>query len=412
MRVGLIGEKLGHSFSKPIHEQLTGEEYSLFPLSREEFPRFMERRDFDGINVTIPYKQDVIPFCAMVDQRARRIGAVNTIVNQNGILHGYNTDYDGFAELLAANRMDPAGKRALVLGCGGTSRTVRAVLSDLGAASVRVVSRHPQGDELSYPQALEQKDTQLIVNTTPAGMFPAVEEQPIDLSGFPRLEAVADVIYNPLRTRLLQQAESLGIPCANGLLMLVSQARAAAERFRGISIPRERGMEVCRALLEDKRNLVLIGMPMSGKSTLGKQLASRLGRKFLDTDEWIVSQEGMGIPEIFQKYGEPGFREREHRAVRELSLKNGLVLATGGGAVLDPENVRNLRMNGLLLFIDRPLELLTVGKGRPLAKSPQEVEALYWQRYPIYQAACDRRIPNDAPPEQVLERLLSAGSVR
>lgn len=407
-RYGLIGEKLGHSFSKPIHEGLTGEDYGIFPLSRDEFHRFMERREFDGINVTIPYKQDVIPYCALVDERARRIGAVNTIVNHSGILQGYNTDYDGFAELLRENRMDPAGKRALVLGSGGTSKTVRTVLTDLGAASVRIVSRHPQDGELSYSQALEQPDTQFIVNTTPAGMFPNVEEQPIDLAGFPHLEAVIDVIYNPLRTRLLQQAAELGIPCANGLLMLVSQARAAAERFRGITIPIERGREVYRSLCLEKRNIVLIGMPMSGKSTMGRQLAAALGRKFLDSDEWIVAQAGMEIPEIFRQFGEPAFRERERQAIRELSLKNGLVLATGGGSILDPENVRNLRMNGVILFLDRPLERLAVGKGRPLAKSPEEIAALYQRRYPLYRAACDHRIDFDDPDPELLKRLISA----
>jgi len=407
-RYGLIGEKLGHSFSQYIHETLTGEPYTLHPLSREEFPAFMERREFDGLNVTIPYKRDVIPYCQKIDERARRIGAVNTIVNEGGVLTGYNTDYDGFVRLLSENGIEAAGRRALVLGGGGTSRTVRTVLSDLGALEVTVVSRSPGPGEISYEEALLKEDTRLIVNTTPVGMFPKVEGKPVSLAAFPHLEAVADVVYNPLRTRLLQEAESLSLRWAGGLFMLVSQAKAAAELFRGRSLPEDRTAEVWRSLCRQKRNLVLTGMPVSGKSTVGRMLGRQLSMEFADADERIAERAGMSIPEIFSRQGEEGFRRLEKEVLRELSVQNGLVIATGGGAVLDEENIVNLRLNGTVFFLDRPLSLLTVGKDRPLAKSPEEIAALYERRYPLYCSRCDVRIDNSGTPEEAAARIAEA----
>lgn len=365
----------------------------------------MEKREFNAINVTIPYKQEVIPYCDFVDERARRIGAVNTIVNEGGILKGYNTDYDGFAAILDVNGFSVQGMRALILGSGGTSRTVKAVLTDRGAAEICVVSRSPKEGEICYEEALLRRDTQVIVNTTPVGMYPHTDGQAMDLRSFACLSWVVDVIYNPLRTRFLQQAEELSVAGANGLLMLVAQARTAAGRFRGITIPEEQADVVYRELYRSKRNIVLIGMPVSGKTTLGKRLSIATRRHFVDVDAEIEREAGMRIPAIFEQYGEAEFRRREREMVRSLSMRNGLVISTGGGTILNQDNVRDLRLNGVLVFVDRPLPLLTVGANRPLAKSPEQVVALYEERYPLYCSCCDIRVVNDTDERTLLEKV-------
>ena len=271
-----------------------------------------------------------------------------------------------------------------------------------------IVSRSPVSGEISYEDALSRKDVTFLVNTTPVGMYPHTDRQPIDLAEFPALEGVADVVYNPLRTRLLQQAEDLKLPCANGLLMLAAQAKYAAERFRDCRILEEKTLEVLRTLENDKCNVALTGMPMCGKSTLGRRLSELLHKKFVDVDEEIEKEASMTVPQIFERFGEAGFRELESRVVAALSQQNGLVISTGGGTVLAPGNIRNLRLNSILLFIDRPLSRLTVGKGRPLAKSPREIEALYQMRYPIYRANCHCRIENNSDPDTALSLAVKA----
>lgn len=407
-RYGLIGEKLSHSFSAPIHEKLGGYPYELIPLAREELDGFLRGREFAAINVTIPYKQEVIPYLDEIDSAARDIGAVNTIVNRDGRLCGYNTDFYGFEQTLLRSGIDPAGKNVLILGSGGTCRTVQAVLRYMGAARITVVSRSGREGAVTYDEAVQMQDTDIVVNASPAGMYPNTETQAIDLSVFPRLCGVADVVYNPLRTRLLLQAEALGVPCTGGLYMLVAQAKRAAELFLNRELPGERIEEIHRELQLEKANLVLTGMPVSGKSTIGRLAAESLGKHFVDIDAVIEERSGMTIPEIFERFNEAGFREREREAIQALSAENGLVLSTGGGAILDPVNVRNLRHNGIIVFLDRPLELLTVGANRPLAKSREEIEALYRRRYPLYCERCDARIVNDSDMQSALERVLEA----
>lgn len=406
MEYGLIGEKLSHSFSKEIHEKLAGYSYELCPLAPAELPDFLGERRFKGVNVTIPYKQAVIPFLDHIDTRAQQIGAVNAIANRGGLLFGTNTDYDGLKDLLLQNGIDPKGKTAMILGSGGAAKTARAVLAELSAGEVLVVSRNSRDGTISYHEAGHYQNTQIIINASPVGMFPHVEEQGINLAHFPQLLAAVDLIYNPLRTRFLQQAEEQGAKAVNGLLMLVSQAKAAASFFTGRQFGAEEAMKLTEELTLQKQNLVLTGMPGSGKTAIGKQLAKRLNRRFVDTDTLIEEREGMSIPQIFERFTEAGFREREAAAVREISVENGIVLATGGGAPMSAENVRNLRLNGKIFFLDRPLEQLAVGGGRPLSATFADTRCLYEKRYLTYRRTCDYLIPNEGEEAAAVEEIL------
>lgn len=403
MRYGLIGEKLGHSFSKVIHERLCAYEYDLLPLPREEVGPFLTRREFAGINVTIPYKETVLPYLTYIDPVARSIGAVNTIVNRDGLLFGYNTDAAGLADLLRANGFAVAGKKILVLGSGGTSKTACAVAQSLGARQVLVVSRRPSGPgQISYEQAAAgHADAEGLFNTTPVGMFPKLEGAPVDLAPFSRLTFVVDAIYNPLRTRLLQQAQDLGIPCANGLRMLVAQAKAAAEHFLGAPLPDAGTDRVYGELAREMRSLALIGMPSCGKTTLGRLLAAHMGRELVDLDEKIARDAGLSIPEIFAREGETGFRARETAALREVAGRQGLVVATGGGIVKNPENVRLLRANAAVCFVQRGLaRLSSADPSRPLSTSAEALARMYAERLPLYTAAADFSVSNEGAAEE------------
>lgn len=407
MRYGLLGEHLPHSFSKEIHERLGLYRYELIELAPAELGDFLARRDFGGVNVTIPYKQTVIPWLDELSERAKAIGAVNTIVNRNGRLLGDNTDYGGLAALLRRTGLDLRGKKVLILGTGGTSLTARAVAKDAGAGTVLRVSRSGRDVAISYESAVaEHPDAQVLLNTTPCGMYPETEAMPIDPARFPALEGVVDVIYNPLRTRLTQRAAALGLKTANGLSMLVSQAVLAAEAFTGATLPEDTAERIFREVLTEKQNLVLIGMPGSGKTTLGRLLAARTGRPFVDTDEVIAARAGRSIPEIFQAEGEAGFRDRESAVLRELCATGGRILATGGGAVLRAENRAALRQNGWLLLLDRPLADLVPTGDRPLADNLDKLRALYEARLPVYRAAADARIDVSGSPEETAEHIL------
>ena len=392
MEYGLIGEKLPHSFSKEIHEKLAGYDYQLKELTPAQLPAFLEKRDFKGINVTIPYKQTVIPYLDELDDKAAAIGAVNTIVNREGKLYGYNTDYDGMVALIRHAGLSLEGKTVLILGTGGTSKTAMAVAKDLGAASVQRVSRTVKEGAISYEEA-QRLPVQILINTTPSGMYPNLDGQPMDLSRFGWLEGVLDAVYNPLRTRLVLQARDNGARAQSGLYMLVAQAAAACELFVGESLPQGALSRVYRTIHGEKQNIVLTGMPGSGKSTVGRILAQEMGREFVDTDTEIIRLAKKPIADIFAQRGENGFRELESQDIQQLSQRTGLVIATGGGAILRAENLRRLRQNGRIYFLDRPLEDIQPSDDRPLSRDREALEQRYAERYPRYVAAADTGIP-------------------
>ena len=409
MRCGLLGEKLGHSFSKEIHEKLGRYTYEMFEMPPEKLDGFLTARDFDGINVTIPYKRSVIPYLDGMSPRAEAIGAVNTVVNRDGKLWGDNTDFGGLEALIRRMGADLRGKTVLIAGTGGTSRTAQAVARALGAAQTVCLSRSGRGGALTYEQAYERHaDAQFLINTTPAGMFPDVDGVSADVRRLPGLEGVADVVYNPLTTRLVRESRARGIPAENGLYMLTAQAVLAAEAFTGAEFGPERTEQIYRALLFEKRSIVLTGMPGSGKSTLGALLAARLQRPLYDTDAEIVKRAGMPITEIFRAYGETYFRNLETDVIRELTLRGGAVIATGGGAVLRQENVDALKQNGAIVFLDRDPETLVPTADRPLADDRAKLRALYTARHPIYTAAADLSIAVHGTPEDTAERIMEA----
>lgn len=330
MRCGLLGRKLGHSYSPQIHSRLGDYPYLLFEKEPDELADFLCSEDFTGINVTAPYKKAVIPYLDELSPVAARLGAVNTIVRRNGKLIGHNTDYYGFLTMVRSSGIQVASKKVLVLGSGGASNTAVAALQELGA-QVIVISR---SGENNYNNLDQHRDAAIIVNTTPLGMYPNTDEAPFDLTAFPRLEAVLDVIYNPARTKLLQQAESLGLVTANGLLMLVAQAKETSEWFTGRTLDEDRIFVIHRELQQQMKNIVLIGMPGCGKTTVGQALARQLGKQFVDSDEMLVRMAGRSIPDIFARDGEAVFRDLESQVLAQLGKDSGLVIATGGGCVM------------------------------------------------------------------------------
>ena len=408
MQYGLIGEHLPHSFSKIIHEKIASYNYDLHELMTHEVDSFMRKAAFSGINVTIPYKQTVIPYLDEISDQAAKIGAVNTIVNRDGKLCGYNTDYFGMRDLLIRNGTDPAGKKVLILGTGGTSKTAYAVVSDMGAAEIHKVSRTGKEGALTYGEACtNHSDAEIIINTTPCGMYPGIDDSPVDLDCFPRLCGLVDAIYNPLRTVLVLEAQKRGIPAQGGLYMLVVQAVYAAELFTGEKIDDAVTEEVYREILNSKRNIVLTGMSLAGKTTLGTLLSQKLDRRLEDTDDMIVNREQRPITDIFSSEGEPYFRDLETAMVRELAPQNGIIISTGGGAILREENVDALKKNGCVIFLDRPLEQILPADDRPLANTKEKVTALMEKRYPIYRSTCDDFIPNNISPEDGAAKILA-----
>lgn len=403
MDYGLIGARLGHSHSPRIHAALAGYNYQLRELKEEELAGFLTERAFRGINVTIPYKKAVMPFCAELGEGARRIGCVNTIVKRgDGSLYGDNTDYYGFCQTARRAGVTFAGRHVLILGSGGTSLTAFQAAEDLGAASVERVSR---SGELNYETVYRREETEIVVNTTPVGMFPKNGERAIDLSRFPRLQGVVDVVYNPLRTAFLLQAEALGVPAAGGLPMLVAQARRASELFTGERIPEERMEAVLREVAADVTSVVLIGMPGSGKSTVGAALARRLERPFVDADEEIVRRAGRSIPEIFAEDGEERFRTLETEVLSDLGKRSGIVLATGGGAVLFERNLPLLRQNGRIYRITRDVSRLATC-GRPLSSSPERLREMERERASFYERAADVTVSNDGSTAETVAAIM------
>lgn len=390
MKYGLIGEKLGHSFSKEIHEKIGRYEYELKEVAAGELEAFIKGRDFDGINVTIPYKEAVIPFLDEIDDAAETIGAVNTIVNKNGRLTGYNTDAFGMMRLLQMTAADAEGKSVLIAGTGGTSKTAAYVAGELGAAEIKRISRRPQGDAISYEEAYRNYGhADILINTTPAGMFPNTDICPLDIASFGRLECVVDAVYNPLNTMLVRKARERGIPAEGGLYMLVAQAVRAAEIFTGDTIDKGIIDLIYSELMLEKINIALIGMPGSGKTSLGRILAEKLEREFIDSDEEIVKESGMEISEIFDRYGEKHFRDLETEIIKKISLTGSKIIATGGGAVLRKENAEALRLNSVIVFLNRSLEELEPTSDRPLSDDRDKLKNMYEARMPVYEENAD-----------------------
>lgn len=402
-RCGLLGRKLGHSYSPMIHSYLGDYSYELFEVEPEELERFMTQADFDAINVTVPYKKAVLPYISALSERAERIGSVNTVVKMpDGSLFGDNTDYDGFSYMLARGGIDVKGKKALVLGSGGSSLTVTTVLADLGARSVTVISRT---GENNYENIGKHADAEIIVNTTPVGMYPNNAQSPLSLEIFTRLEGVADLIYNPQTTELMFDAKARGVRCVGGLSMLVAQAKAASERFTGKTVDDALTEKIIGRIGEMTENIILVGMPGCGKSKIGKTIADILGREFVDTDDEIVKARGASIPEIFAREGEEAFRAYEHEAICETCKRSGLVIATGGGAPTRENNIKAIKQNGRVVFLRRPIEELS-RSGRPLSQG-SDLYKMYEQREPCYLACADVCADVLATPDESANAVLS-----
>ena len=406
-KYGCIGKKLTHSFSREIHARLADYEYELIELSEEEISDFFEKRDFEAINVTIPYKQTVIPYLDSVSDIAKRIGAVNTIVNREGKLYGYNTDYYGMKSLIERVGAELIGKKVLILGTGGTGKTARVVALDMGAKEILMVSRQKSEDYITYEEALKfHTDAHIIINTTPSGMYPDCESKPIDVSRFLSLEGVIDAIYNPLRTNLVLDAAQRNIKSEGGLYMLVMQAVVAVEKFLGAEIEKERADSVFADVFSKKENIVLTGMPGSGKSTVGKLLYID-GYEFVDTDEEIERRCGCSVKELISQKGESYFRDIESEVIRDVSSVSGRIIATGGGAILREENVRCLKRNGKLFFINAELSRLFATDTRPLSDMQDKLTKLYNERIDIYKSTADLIVPDMGNPEAEAEHILT-----
>lgn len=403
MEYGLIGEKLGHSYSHMIHARLADYRYELKEVAPERLDAFIEARNFRGLNVTIPYKQAVMKHCAELSPEAMEVGSVNTlIVRPDGSLFGHNTDIDGFIYMLRRGEIDPAGAKAVILGSGGTSLTARAALTRLGAREIVTVSRKGPVDYAAL--YAEHADAEILVNATPVGMYPKNGASPVELDRLPKVRGVADVIYNPEKTALILAAQAKSIPAVSGLSMLVAQAREAAELFAGHAIPAGRVEDIVSEIGAQTLNLILVGMPGCGKSTLGQAVAAALQREFVDCDAEIVRRAGKSIPEIFAQDGEGAFRALESGVLADVCRGHGLVISTGGGAVLRAENRDAMRQNGRVCLIRRALALLP-RDGRPLSASENAVARLWEARRAAYETAADFPVENDGTVEAAAEKI-------
>ena len=400
MKCGLLGRKLGHSYSPQIHAQLADYSYELFEKEPDELEDFLKNGDWTGLNVTVPYKKTVIPYLDELSPKAQKLGAVNTIVRRDGKLIGHNTDYFGFETMLCSSSLNVHGSKVLVLGSGGASNTVTAVLRDQGA-DVTVISR---SGENNYNNLYLHRTADVIVNTTPVGMYPKVGVSPIDLKQFPYLKGVLDVVYNPARTQLLLDAEEKKITTMNGLLMLVSQAKESAEWFANTTISNDKVQAIHDRLETQMQNIVLIGMPGCGKSTIGTLLADKLGKRFVDADTYLVEKAARSIPDIFAADGEQGFRALETEVLAELGKQSGLVIATGGGCVTQARNYPLLHQNGTIFCLNRDLDKLPTD-GRPLSQSTKLTE-MYRVRKPLYEAFADFQMDNNGNAEATVKRIM------
>ena len=404
MKYGLIGEKLGHSFSKSIHEDLFGYEYELKEISPKDLKLFLLQKGFQGINVTIPYKELALSYCDALDISVSQIGALNTIVNQEGKLIGYNTDYYGLKFLLETKGIEIKGKSILILGSGGTSKTAKYLCKDLGAKEIVICSRKNEEGYISYDE-IGKQEFDVLINTTPLGMYPDNDGNPIS-KDILKEKIVIDVVFNPLRTKLMQEALSNACFVSGGLLMLVGQASKAGTLFTKETKSTAEILKCYEKLYRDLENIVLIGMPSSGKTSVAKELAVILGKDFVDLDATITEKENLSISEIFERFGEEYFREIEEKVIEEVSKKHGLVIATGGGAILREKNVTRLKQNGKLVLLERGFDLIKVDENRPLLKNKEEWQYLYQERKEKYEAAGDMVVKNDGIIEETVQRIL------
>lgn len=407
MKYGLIGEKLGHSFSKEIHELIGGYDYELKEIKKNEIDEFLLERHFTAINVTIPYKETVIPYLDYISPNAALIGAVNTVVNRDGKLYGYNTDFDGMKALILKLGLDLTNKKVLILGTGGTSKTAKAVCQCLKARQIYLVSRNQKPDTITYEEALTTHlDANIIINTTPCGMYPHNEDLIIDIDQFNLLEGVIDAIYNPLSTSLIVNAKAKGIKASGGLYMLVAQAVYAYDIFNSTTSDKKLIDEIYHQIKNNKTNLVLIGMPSCGKTTIGKVLESILHKQFIDTDELIKAKVKMEIKDYFLLYGENQFREIETSVISEIYKQNNLIISTGGGIITRDVNLELLKQNGKIYFIDRKLELLTPTSDRPLSSDYERLKKKYYERYNKYLEGSDVVIENNESIEEAIQKIV------
>ncbi len=405
---GLLGRKLGHSLSPEIHSLLSDYEYKLYPTEPEKLDKFFSNTALKGFNVTIPYKIEAYNRCDELSETAKKVGSVNTVVRRaDGTLYGHNTDYFGFSYMAKKCGCDFSGKKVLILGSGGASLTVQHVVRDCSAKETIVVSRSGKNN---YDNISRHYDADIIVNTTPVGMYPNNGERLIDLSKFTKCKKALDLIYNPARTVFLLDAERLGIDCINGLYMLVAQALPAAEAFSGQSIPHEKIDSVYKTIINNQKNIVLVGMPGCGKSTCAALLSKKMQRECIDTDAMIVEASGEKITDIFAKYGEAEFRRRETEAVRLAGKGAGKIIATGGGAILKEKNRIALRENSTVVFLKAPIDTLATN-GRPLSKDAETLQKMFAERLPLYEKTADFTVEVDPDPEITVRRILECASL-
>lgn len=405
MKYGLVGKSLGHSYSKLIHEQLDSKPYDLASLDEAQLDHLLKTKNFIGINITIPYKETVIKYLDEIDEVAKEIGAINVITNNNGKLKGYNTDYYGLKKLFISSSIEVKDKHCFILGSGGTKNTAKKVLNDLGAKSITVVSRTKSENTITYDEFYKLDNVEIIVNTTPIGMYPNIEGEIISLDNFNNLEGVIDVVYNPYTTRLVTRAKLKGIKAIGGLKMLVEQGIKASELFTSSTYSLEKYNEVYSSLYSSRRNIVLIGLPMSGKTTIGQELAKSLNKNFVDLDEEIEKVANMSISTIFSTYGEEYFRNLEKEITLKYSKETNLVISTGGGIIKNEENMLNLMSNGLIVYLTRDEDKLVYSDSRPLTKNKEEYLKLKEQRDPLYKKYASYTIDNSSNVEECVNKI-------